>query len=281
MARKHYNEYYETIADLVETCTTTWERNSRPGARSSRNPGDKDFYGPDSFLDCVGYITRGWGAGAQTMLAGVEALEQGNEIAVAEHDVAGHYPDPALVAAGDPMNMVREGDELGSETVIKLGFNTCASWRVTAEQKTNFGIGFLTCIRALTMQGYSLEISAFDKCAVGSWGDLTIRTLVKPAGEIMDMDLLAFVLAHPGFLRRFMFAVREQDPKYSKICDRNYGSPASVRAEDLPGENIYILPGLSSPMRELNSPKTALLYLITLTNRVIGRELLSFDVLGA
>jgi len=64
--------------------------------------------------------------------------------------------------------------------------------------------------------------------------------MIKEAGEPIDVDRIAFALAHPGCLRRLGFSIMEQaSKKIQKAIDTRsrYGQPAEWKE---PEDGIYI-----------------------------------------
>ena len=77
------------------------------------------------------------------------------------------------------------------------------------QEITNWGVSILSYIDRLEDEGYSAEV-VVSSCACGS--EITGRLLdfslvAKESGEALDLDKLAFIIAHPSFIRRLYFAV--------------------------------------------------------------------------
>ena len=88
-----------------------------------------------------------------------------------------------------------------------------------------------------------VEVSQSD------WGDTTVEyhiPVVHPGG-FLDIDMAAFCVAHPSFLRRLIFALNEHEAvdlrrKMGFCAGGGYGKPAKLVSE-LPAHSFVIEQG--------------------------------------
>ena len=277
MARKHYYENYGSVTDMLETAEARWS--AYHSHKDSRHTNNASFYGDETYSEARELLLNGWRDGAEAILKGVRALEQGYSTPPQGYGVAGYAPNVGLYCAGSPAHMLRNGAQHGRKKVLRFAFNTGASAAITRDEKYNFGIALLTVINALEARGFSLELTAYKKTTLAS-GSLTVATRIKNAGEQLDAERVAFVCAHAAYQRRFMFALLESKPEYKFLCDQAYGFSGNVTAADAGGD-AYILEGLSQRVNAsyCSTPENAARWLVETTNKLIGSEVLDLSEL--
>jgi hypothetical protein len=81
-------------------------------------------------------------------------------------------------------------------------------WKRLADVR---GVAVLAVVDAMEKQGRSCEVVAVE--SINSYGakrgQWEIEVPIKRAGESADLDRMAFVLAHPSFLRRLIFCAQD------------------------------------------------------------------------
>tara|TARA_R110000824_G_scaffold95438_1_gene229510 strand:- start:349 stop:1188 length:840 start_codon:yes stop_codon:yes gene_type:complete len=272
MARKHYKENFGSIAELVKAATHTWSARPPLSRGEESRAAGTTWNGGGTFEEAVDLITYGWSEGAEKIVKGIRALEQGFSTRKNAYSIAGGRPKISRVISGRPDCMVRRGKRKGRKKVIRLGVNLSANYKVRARDIQNFGIGLLTVVNSLETQGFSVELTAYEKSA--KMGDtITIATRIKNAGDALDVDRAAFVLSHPAFLRRLMFAIIESKVEYDAFTKNGgYGSASSVTQGDVDADE-YIIAGLTN-RTNLNTPKDAARHMVGLVNKLLGRDVL-------
>lgn len=138
-----------------------------------------------------------------------------------EYDVTGTFMDIGEFMAGTPECMATLGhtEQPGEGKVISIGVNIFASCYVTGAQLAMRGAAHLALITALESAGYRISL---DVIMAGRGEDFKGVCTIIPVINTkwaMDRDLLAFVLAHPAFMRRQGFRSWELfPPEYRKAC---------------------------------------------------------------
>lgn len=155
-------------------------------------------------------------------------------------DVAGAYPIVPVAVAGDPMNMWEPNpEEQKTKPVVAFYQRLFFSAIVEPEHIINLGAAILTMVDQLENKGYSTEIYCYLSTKTNFY---TVK--IKDAGEPLDVNRVAFPLAHPSMFRRLSFKVTESDPRLE--FESNYGYAANPRKELIPDNSVVI------PTTEMN-----------------------------
>lgn len=227
---------------------------------SSRRVGREDFYGSDSFDECVERTASGWAEGYKKIHDKLvqfrsEAVRQEYK-PVAELDIAGFLPDVPEYLAGSPAHMWTT-EEVEDRRVVSIYVSRNASAFVTPAQIEHYGVALMAVVERLETEGTDVELHA---CHLDKHGEYSVWTdvRIKAAGEYMSEDSLAFVFAHPGFLRRLQFSAVEHSPNKWGF-QSGYGSPTDPGRGDslIPPGSVYF-PQISKIASSMGSVETAL-----------------------
>jgi hypothetical protein len=211
------------------------ERNKHEG-KTSRDDDMPKFFGA-SLKDAAKLATLGWPEGRAQIVRWLEAYQSTTTLGAdraLSYDVAGFRPDVARAIAGDPLNMISAGPELRTRApVVSLAMNISVSSGVDGSQIILWGIALASHIDALEAAGYrvDLTITSVNVCRANKLY-LALNTHLKAPDQPLDLDRLAYWLAHPSSLRRIMFANYDQRPagfEHDLGMRGNYGIPADVR----------------------------------------------------
>lgn len=180
---------------------------------------DLSWHGGVTLAQAIELGWQGWPEGKkrlQDLQEQVESLRLMPQAwrAIPTWDVAGEEPDVGRFLEGLPENMmtlVPRTQPYGK--VIRLLVESACCWTIPASQILLRGAALLTAICKAKMLGYTIDLalifnisSNYSKVAM----ETTIPILL--AGEILDIDRLAFMLLHPCVLRRLMLAMNECEP---------------------------------------------------------------------
>lgn len=149
-----------------------------------------------------------------------------------QYRVAGARPSVPRYLAGNPRHMVSYPMVPGSsnQRVVTIVVNGGALGEVQADTMIRRGVAIVALMSCLMQTGRSVEIWAEYSAENHSGADPEIAIRLKASSQTLDIDQLAFSLAHPAMFRRLLFAERE------RLCNQNGGMFASGpcrRADDL------------------------------------------------
>jgi hypothetical protein len=203
---------------------------------SQRTDGDYSrFCKTSSFEQAFRMTQAGWPEGAARMNRELAAAPVAVSVRMPTqvYDVAGAYPLVPAAVAGDPMCMVAPGEEsTRRKPVLRWVVSMSALANVEPSQIINRGVAILGALDAYESAGYSVQvdIQRATKEDNGQW--FIAHLPLKRAGEMLDMDRAAFMLAHPSFLRRIVFAAMETIPSLEKSFTASYGYSQNAPAPD-------------------------------------------------
>jgi len=137
---------------------------------------------------------------------------------IIENDVTGYLPDIDAFLAGDPCNMLSEGEgDDANGKIVKIGVHVFQSAMTSVEKKLNRGAAIMSCIDALEDAGYSIELWAVNTASSGTQS-VDYRVLIKEAGQPWSPAAAAFGIIHPAFFRKVVFALAEREKGYDDYC---------------------------------------------------------------
>lgn len=151
------------------------------------------------------------------------------------YDVTGEWCDAGRLISGEPecMGQMHDTDLAGhGSKVVRVLVNLSASCGISAQQMCKRGAAALALVDCLEQAGRSVEVVVTCPSRGDYVGEWIIP--VKRAGEMLDLDRAAFVLAHPAFFRRFLFSALEHESKEDReaIGLWNYGMPCNSSEAD-------------------------------------------------
>lgn len=243
---------YEEVLTYIETHDPQWGEgiyatNERP----------LEFNGHVTLDGAINLARSGWEEGRNKI---VKDLERANYIMntgmrrAINLDVAGAYPIVPLAVAGDPNCMVNIGDTTDiAKPIVRIWLNLAVSGAFKGGAITNRGIAVLSHIDRLENEGRSVELTVIDTSYATDNNNkppyTIIKIIAKRAGEPLELDKLAFILAHPASLRRIVFALYERMPKLVSIRGY-YGKPLDPKESEIDPGVIYI-PACNLSAREM------------------------------
>jgi len=210
---------------------------------------EPEWYGGCSFEEAVTLGRHGWKEGAQMVYAKLEVLHDRITTRRVRKEVGYDRQGPGVIdyqrlLQGHPMPWVTwqntDVTENGGGQVVTVLFNGGVSGQVDTESIIRKGVLACALIDLLERSGRRCEVVVID-ASQGSGLSIVIRTLLKKASEPLDIDRIAFALAHPAALRRLGFSVLEHVPdEYRQACrvigDGSYGYPLTFTE---PGAIIF------------------------------------------
>jgi hypothetical protein len=217
-----------------------------------------DWAGTSTYQEALALLNQGWKAGRDKLVtAKASAAPMAVMIPSHTYDVAGAYPIVPLACAGEPCNMwAPTEEERKTKPIIKVGINIAASGAYSAQEFINYGAAILSYVDALETGNMRAEIWVLNSVTMSD-GKSTylLEVKAKAPEEHLDLDRLAFMLANPAMLRRFVFGHKSRAPEYERgQLEFMYGRPNALAPRDdmltLSGLNTLAQPGerlLKSP----------------------------------
>lgn len=244
-----YNEkttiHQRTFEDSSDFLKMAEARSEMSNNRASRKTGDYEWYGCRSFNEAADLLKDGWREGAELM----KKWESYFNKIISEHtlnpeptpDFHGEYFDIGLVLSGVPecWYKIPEVEQESKGKIVKIGVSIDASCAFTADDLIKRGAAALALIHAFELAGKSTEVTVCSQTSTGYGNGDLLQYLIpaKKAGEMLDLERVAFLTAHPGAFRRLAFSCMENEPK--NIRDQfgvsdfgGYGYPAPPRGPD-------------------------------------------------
>lgn len=235
---------WNSLSEFTDYCSGASEM---PDAYRTSQTRGRSFHGSHSFEDAQA-IAFHWPEGverienvkarislkSQRVMQQVEMREAGPGVLSMGHYLAGH-PQPYMALVDS------ERVASGSGAVVKILMNISVSSAISKEVIERRGAAVLALVAALEQTGRRVEI------VVGTGGrgqrnwTHDYRVTVKKAQAKLNLNSVAFALAHPDMLRRFVFAAMErEDERFRKgfSVGSGYGRPA--RFENVPENVIHV-----------------------------------------
>jgi hypothetical protein len=223
--------------------------------------------------------TAGWPEGRDRMARAVQGaadLARFDTTRALDRDVAGAFPHVPLAIAGDPACMIVPADlDTAARPIVRVVVNLGRSGETKAGAIANLFGAVLSCVDAVEAAGQSVELTAI-RCSAGKFlaggpdrrpegkGALMMRAPLKRAGEPLELDRMAFALAHPAFHRRLLFRFLERHPHAAPLAD-SYGT--SIDPPQEPG-TIYV-PAMTYYGADARDPAHALAHALHFFNNPV------------
>lgn len=138
-----------------------------------------------------------------------------------------------------------------AKPVIKIGVISNISASTTVDEAMNKGRGILSVIEALEAQGKSVELTAILIAESGKRiKGYEVQIKIKTAEQPLNLESIAFAIAHPAFSRRLGFRIAEAYT--ARVTHDCYGNSKESK---IPGFDIlfgYQIGGCETPQKGLD-----------------------------
>ena len=237
---------FNTFGDFVKQV-------SKPGHSENGKSSSKkasSWHMNASWDDAIRMATDGWPEGLKKMQKATELLEVPSSERNYEPQpmaaLAGDEVDVGLYLSGEPECMtdwtMAETPSFGK--VAKIVVNCSASCGVSTELMFRRGAAAVLLVDALESCGIRCEVWVLPWCS-GEGERKPVHfceVLAKQADDPVELDRLAYMLAHPVVMRRLGFRLMEQEKPDSwagKETHGGYGFPSEVPALEHEEGTIY------------------------------------------
>lgn len=216
----NHHEHFESFSSLIERAINRKHAGRETDSRNTRSS-EFPFYRTTCFDDAVKLGRDGWPEGSAKIakLANVltDKISSMIETQAIRYDVTGNDFDVAMMLESVPEYWTTlETVEGSNNRVVKLLVNIGARVDVSSAQITRKGVAIATLVQALEIAEIRTEIE-FISHAISGLHSVTVTCKIKNADQPIDIDRLAFSLAHPSTLRRLIFSIRESYGDFMRL----------------------------------------------------------------
>lgn len=236
--RKDYLlDCYSNISDLYNDLK---DKPRRPRASSSSEDGDYYFSKTRSLEEAYDLMIHGDNELYKQIKDTVKSLNidkiLGNVVKKSSlyNSVVGFQPNVPNFLKGIPTDMIAEKQNKKSQKILNIVINVTVSARVRAEDIIKAGAYYYTVIDLLEKSGYRCNVYSMANFETYSDnGYMLVK--VKTDREPFNKEKVAFVIAHPSFLRRINFKWTESCNCKGEPTDDSYGRPIT---DDMKIKNV-------------------------------------------
>lgn len=202
------------------------------------------------FPDAVRLARDGWPEGRKAVSEITERLNNliGESLLKPDvfFDVAGDFVEMGRFVTGEPecMGQFTETEMPHQGRIVRVVYNYATSCDITAESMVKRGAATVALIDALEGCGRQCEVWAVLSVS-GCRSTYECVVPVKRAGEMVEIDRMAFILAHPAMLRRLTLSIEEHEAEDIRtrfgFDDGGYGTPCDQTKFEQ-GEGTVVVP---------------------------------------
>lgn len=223
------------------------EKNPHLGESSNENTNWVDNGRTKSLADAVKFSDEGWQEARpqiDKMLAEVQEQvgERFSQVTRVQIGLAGGGVHMGRYLAGRPDCMVgfRRQPSTRHGRMVRVVYDFGANGSTHSETMLKRGAIVAVLIDTLATLGLSVELVGETTVKIGDKGTHTTLVTLHDAKEHMDINALAYAVAHPSMLRRLAFAVREMSEFGVKaISSHGHGKSVPITmAEELQADVV-------------------------------------------
>lgn len=229
-------DYVRFVTDKSRTAPAGLTQSSEASGHNERS-----FSGTATFDEAVSLVEKGWAEGAEKvahwrgqLACFLDAAKTAKSRQFA-WDVTGDFVDVGKYLTGEPEcfgSDADDGQQIASR-VVSIRLNACVSGALQADAIVARGVAVLVAVDLLESLGRRCEVTVSQATSTsggygghaGSTPDLNLdcNVIVKRPGEPVDIDRLAYTVAHPSWFRRLGF----------KFMELGGHSPSGCRVSDM------------------------------------------------
>lgn len=233
---------FPDLIEFVERIDPAISSQSAYNRNSGWSHDDKEWHGSFSMDDAISIARNGWDKGTRLALEASEIITGDHATQrVRRYGVAGGRVNVGRMLSGNPLHMVSRPRQNGSR-IVTLFVQTWMSASISAENAIIRAASVAAIADVLQANGFSCEIVAVGTSTHSGKSGLgaQVATVVKAAGEPMNIENVVFALGHPSMLRRFMFAVCAVEPTLQSFWSGMGGQIDAFDPDDLAPGQFYI-----------------------------------------
>lgn len=220
--------------------------------------GQASFFGTDSYAAAERLVETGWADGAQkvadrrTQFDAFLTAAKATKASRWDWDVTGQFIDVGRYLSGEPEVFGADFDdgESNAARVVSIRLNSCVSASVSKESIIARGVTTLVAVDLLESCGIRCEVILSQATKTDYVANHNI--VVKKPSEPVDVDRLAFWLAHPSAFRRFGFKAMEIEGHSPSGCYPTQMSDYGSRQGTVELDSVKTATGLSDSELKAN-----------------------------
>ncbi|MBL4766319.1 MAG: hypothetical protein JKY94_01100 [Rhodobacteraceae bacterium] len=222
----NYAELVECAADRDGSVARAWG-----GITSGKTNGDANWFGTQTYAEAEHMALHGWPEGRDKMANVISASQAAIKTGMAatfDYDVAGAYPSVPEFVSGNPCHMVTPLHTItAARPIISIVVSSGFLSDFSPNQVHNYFGALMGWIDALESAGNSVELVAASASRGRGGSTTTLATTLKQAGDILELDRMAFALVHAASSRRIRFCVLEAQWADDNLISNfhGYGTP--------------------------------------------------------
>lgn len=225
-----YGETFNSMASFIDACSKREPNKPWSGKpRCSQSDGDEEWSGAIDFASAVDIAYCGYPNAVREISADLERkakklfkrIEQRR--ARPRNSYVGGSPNVNRAIMGLPRDM-RSMEKSGKKAAgIELVYDAGISWRVTESEALEAGARMLTLVRLCERAKTPVRLTVCSHLKIQQ-REYELNIIVKDFGKAVNLQKIAYALAHRSFVRRLTFAWIETSP-IIKGYDECYGTP--------------------------------------------------------
>ena len=210
-----------TLGDMLDWIDAT-PRLPGAGNEAEENPAAMDWDLNAGYAGAFELARNGWPEGVKKMKKiAVEAGEHFERLPVLEYDVAGAFPLVPLYCAGSPEHMALPA-EAPARPVCRMAVEVSPAWHIAASASLRYGGAIVSAVQALIQAGVVVELWGVRSGMMTDNHWFSWAFPLGGGGQAIDLDRVAFCLAHPALTRRVVMAVTERRPELVESSKNGY-----------------------------------------------------------
>jgi len=212
---------FASFTEFIEFCKGQ-EGKTLCDAKTSEKT-DFGFFHTNTYKQAIKLAEDGWDEGAKMIKDGIDEIRAtGKQYTFSpKYEVSGESVDVGRFLTGEPECMQEwEMIETSGNKVIDIYFNTIASGGYSTQCLINYGVSVLSIVDYLESIGVRCNIYTYYSFSTKFGGNGDKRMVfvkTKSANEALNISTLAFALAHPSMMRRFMFKILESFENFHSV----------------------------------------------------------------
>ena len=232
--------------DFLKVCKGAPNYNAPGNSSYESGKGRKTWTGTYDYDEALQLVDKGYPQGVKKMQKEMENLKQAKAPQLSpSFDVAGDEADVDRFLQNDPENMITfEHTLVNGIKFLDVYFSYAYSHVYNKTEVIKRGVQILSNVDNLEQLGYRVRIIAYHYSIRNDQKfPIDFQIVVKDYQEHVELDRMAYVMAHPSMLRRLGFRLVEK--LAPKLSAGGYGAVHDLEIEDA----VCIGPNMFAPDR--------------------------------